>query len=207
MEGTLLGLLAPRRERAVTLGGRGFTLRVISAADAVAARCEAEELAEDGDVVMTENSCVLARALCSGEARLFGTGRELLSALTAREIEYLAEGYAELARAQPGEREVARLVEELDAERYERLKWRVLKAFGVLPSEKRAGEMTDADYLLAAMHLRLDDEDALRGLCPDCRARAESGLCHACGEPRELPSNPEFDLEEYLRLKGGSPDG
>ena len=30
---------------------------------------------------------------------------------------------------------------------YERLKWRVLRYAGALPSEKRAQEMTDADYL------------------------------------------------------------
>ena len=29
---------------------------------------------------------------------------------------------------------------------YERLKWRVLRYAGALPSEKRAQEMTDADF-------------------------------------------------------------
>ena len=35
---------------------------------------------------------------------------------------------------------------------YERLKWRVLRYAGALPSEKRAQEMTDADYLYCLVH-------------------------------------------------------
>ena len=39
---------------------------------------------------------------------------------------------------------------------YERLKWRVLRYAGALPSEKRAQEMTDADYLYCLAHEMLD---------------------------------------------------
>ena len=42
---------------------------------------------------------------------------------------------------------------------YERLKWRVLRYAGALPSEKRAQEMTDADYLYCLVHEMLDRED------------------------------------------------
>ena len=41
---------------------------------------------------------------------------------------------------------------------YERLKWRVLRYAGALPSEKRAQEMTDADYLYCLVHEMLDRE-------------------------------------------------
>ena len=44
---------------------------------------------------------------------------------------------------------------------YERLKWRVLRYAGALPSEKRAQEMTDADYLYCLVHEMLDREEAM----------------------------------------------
>lgn len=52
---------------------------------------------------------------------------------------------------------------------YERLKWRVLRYAGALPSEKRAQEMTDADYLYCLVHEMLDREEAMERLCPECR--------------------------------------
>ena len=45
---------------------------------------------------------------------------------------------------------------------YERLKWRVLRYAGALPSEKRAQEMTDADYLYCLVHEMLDREEEER---------------------------------------------
>ena len=47
---------------------------------------------------------------------------------------------------------------------YERLKWRVLRYAGALPSEKRAQEMTDADYLYCLVHEMLDREEELERL-------------------------------------------
>lgn len=204
MRGTLLSLLAPRREITVTVGAREAGMRIITAAGALEARREAAELGDMGEAALVENACVLARALYFGDARMFETGRSLLNTLTAGEIEELSAAYAGLAPAGAGERELPRLVEELGGERFERLKWRVQLAFKVLPSEARAREMTDADYLLCAMHLRLDDEETLSRLCPDCRERAMSGACHVCGEATGTTSNPEFDMDEYLKMKGGA---
>ena len=65
---------------------------------------------------------------------------------------------------------------------YERLKWRVLRYAGALPSEKRAQEMTDADYLYCLVHEMLDREEAMERLCPECRTRAEEARCSICGE-------------------------
>ena len=59
---------------------------------------------------------------------------------------------------------------------YERLKWRVLRYAGALPSEKRAQEMTDADYLYCLVHEMLDREEAMERLCPECRTRAVQHL-------------------------------
>ena len=49
-----------------------------------------------------------------------------------------------------------RLGQALENAPYERLKWRVLRSFGVLPSEARAREMTDGDYLFCVLHMTLD---------------------------------------------------
>ena len=56
---------------------------------------------------------------------------------------------------------------------YERLKWRVLRYAGALPSEKRAQEMTDADYLYCLVHEMLDREEAMeRGTVQHLRRKA-----------------------------------
>jgi len=89
---------------------------------------------------------------------------------------------------------------------YERLKWRVLRELKVLPSEARAREMTDGDYLWCLVNLTLDDEEELARLCPACRAEAEEGRCPACGAPvgeSEGMANPAFDIERYERMRGG----
>ena len=44
----------------------------------------------------------------------------------------------------------------------------------MLPSEARAREMTDSDYLYCLVHLQLDGEEALEGRCPVCGAPPES---------------------------------
>lgn len=89
---------------------------------------------------------------------------------------------------------------------YERLKWRVLRYAGALPSERRAQEMTDADYLYCLIHEMLDREEALEGLCPQCRQRAEEARCSACGTPLSETAgggNAGFDMARFLRLKKG----
>lgn len=65
----------------------------------------------------------------------------------------------------------------LSQEDYERLKWRVLRAFGVLPGEARARRMTDRDYLYCAAQMMLDEQEKLDAMCPSCRERAQRRLC------------------------------
>ena len=89
---------------------------------------------------------------------------------------------------------------------YERLKWRVLRYAGALPSEKRAQEMTDADYLYCMVHELLDREEELERLCPTCRKRAEEARCSICGELLAEAAggdNAGFDMTRFIRMKEG----
>ena len=89
---------------------------------------------------------------------------------------------------------------------YERLKWRVLRYAGALPSEKRAQEMTDADYLYCLVHEMLDREEAMERLCPECRTRAEETRCSICGAKLGETAgggNASFDMARFIRMKEG----
>lgn len=82
----------------------------------------------------------------------------------------------------------------------------MLKTFRALPTEERARAMKERDYLWCLAQELLDREQALEGLCPECRSRAEEERCPACGRPAgrwgEGAVNPVFDLERFERMKG-----
>lgn len=80
---------------------------------------------------------------------------------------------------------LAELTRELANSPVERLKWQVLRAFGALPTERRARKMTDRDYLWCALNLLLDAPEA------------EIAAGAATGE------NASFDEERYERLSRG----
>ena len=87
-----------------------------------------------------------------------------------------------------------------------RLRWKVLRAFGALPTEERARAMRDRDYVWCLTHMALDQEEELSRLCPGCRARAEEIRCPVCGRPAESwegAVNPSFDQARYERLLRG----
>ena len=89
---------------------------------------------------------------------------------------------------------------------YARLQWRVLRAFGALPTEPRARAMTDRDYLWCALNLLLDGEEALDALCPACRAEAREGRCPVCGAATggdRTGENAGFDPERFERMRRG----
>lgn len=83
----------------------------------------------------------------------------------------------------------------------------MLKFFRVLPTEARARQMKDRDYLWCLLHMQLDREEELERLCPECRARAEEERCPGCGQAvrawGEAEVNPSFDLERFETMKGG----
>lgn len=70
------------------------------------------------------------------------------------------------------------------AEGMERLKWLVLKRFSVLPGDKAARCMTDADYVWCGLQMLLDAETV--------------------GTPNgETGGNPGFSAEKFEELGGG----
>lgn len=140
-------------------------------------RREAMELAvNEMDLPLCSNACLVARALvCAGE-RVYADGRAVLDGLSAEEIEALAERWAAFRREKGvglglGEKRLDALKASLAARPRQRLKWRVLKTFGALPTEQRVREMTEEDYLWCAVQLLLDEEEAEAALCPSCRAK------------------------------------
>ena len=88
----------------------------------------------------------------------------------------------------------------------ERLRWRVLKAFHILPGEERARQMTQRDYLYCILQQWLDAEEELESLCPAFLAQARERRCSRCGAPlaeTDGMENTAFDMERYRRLKEG----
>ena len=70
----------------------------------------------------------------------------------------------------------------------------MLRAFGALPTEARARQMRDRDYLWCLTHMVLDREEELERLCPGCGrpiATVEGGV------------NPNFDLQRFAALGKG----
>lgn len=88
----------------------------------------------------------------------------------------------------------------------QRLRWKVLRRFGALPTERRAREMKDRDYLWCLVNELLDQEEELEQMCPACRSRALEGRCTACGGlvwESGAGVNPSFDMERFTAMKEG----
>lgn len=82
----------------------------------------------------------------------------------------------------------------------------MLRNTHALPSERRAQEMTDGDYLYCLLHETLDREEALESLCPSCRQRAMQRHCTLCGTPLSETAagfNAGFDMARFTRMKEG----
>ena len=91
----------------------------------------------------------------------------------------------------------------------DRLRWRVLKQFGILPGEERAKNLYQRDILYCVLQQWLDEEEKLEMLCPTCRDRAMETRCTVGGAPLqegEEIENTAFDMERYRRLKEGETD-
>lgn len=182
-------------------------LHLISAHALLQARAEAVQLAPaDADEAgLVLNACILARAARKDGKPLFDSGEAVLRAMPAEKIGFWMEKYLALcAQENPscctGTHEEVK--DALVEDGYERLKWRVLRAFGVLPSEARAREMTDGDYLYCVLQMTLDEEERLEQLCPSCRAEAESRRCAVCGAALG-ERNASFDEARFEELRRG----
>ena len=170
----------------------GLELRVVPAFAVLQARREAMEgCAEDeGALGLWMNACLLSRAVYREGVRAFASGEAVLQAVSAETVEDWTKAYAELCREENpacSAENAERAREALQDAEFERLKWRVLRAFGVLPGEARAKRMTDRDYLYCAAQMMLDEREKLDAMCPSCRERAQRRLCPVCGE--EMPED------------------
>ena len=186
--------------------GNGFDLRLLSALEVLQARREGSELAEDGrELALCSNACLLARALERSEDQtpVFSDGKAVLAGMTAEEIARLA---GERPRAGPAGGRAGTGKKKLRDNPGERLRWRVLRQFGALPTESRVRAMKGRDYLWCLVNGILDREEALERLCPTCRTRALEERCSACGRPAgdESTANAAFDLSRFEQLKGGT---
>ena len=181
-------------------------LRVLTAWELLQARREARSLGrEELEAGVCLNACVLAQAATRRGKTVFSSGQEVLKLLPAETIAVLAECYAALSQRQnpsccQSPEEIAALRKALAESPYERLKWQVLRRFGVLPSEPRARQMTDGDYLYCVLQMMLDDEAERDRLCPNCRAEAEIPRCPVCGA-EQAEENAAFDAARFEELK------
>ena len=138
----------------------GWELRVVPAFAVLQARREALERSaqDDGALGLWMNACVLARALYKDGQRAFSDGEAVMQAASAEKIERWMQAYAALCREEnPAcSEENARLAAQaLGQEDYERLKWRVLKRFGVLPSESASSRCSAAPCISFSMSMPL----------------------------------------------------
>ena len=182
-----------------------YEMRLLTARQLLEARREAGSMAGDRESRgLRSNAC---RSLYRNGAQAFPNGETLLGAWSAEDIGRAMERYEAMAekRDPPWDEEgrLEELRQQLSREPEERIRWRVLRAFGVLPSERRALEMTRGDYLLCALHLMLDRQEQLDGLCPQCRDRLEENRCSLCGGVMagEMGENPHFDRKKFEEMK------
>lgn len=203
MEAKLLTFLG--RQRVQDRGDH--SLRILTARQLLESREEAERLCrEPEEQGLYRSACMLARAYIRGGVQVFPGGEAVLDSLSGEEILREMNAYrafaAEVDVSCGDKTAMEALLTELRQEPMERIRWRVLRAFGVLPSERRAREMTEGDYLYCAMQLMLDREKELSRLCPECRDG--EGRCRICGKPlpRETAVNEAFDQNRFEELKG-----
>ena len=196
-------LIGPR-----SLRRKGFALNILTARELLEARAEAENACPDPESrALWNNACILARAVRSCGHRVFQNGEALLRCWSAERIGEEIRRYRILASATDiscgQKQEMETLMEELRQSPMERIRWRVLRAFSALPTEERARDMTEGDYLYCVMQMLLDQEEADSRLCPSCREKAHSSRCVGCGAELagETGSNPQFDSKRFEELK------
>ena len=180
------------------------SLRILSARELLESKGEAEKNCRDPEALgLWRNACILSRAYCRGGSRVFPHGEAVLEHLSAEEIGREMEAYRALSSqvdVSCGEEQRAEeLLCALRQEPMERIRWRVLRAFCVLPSEERAKTMTEGDYLYCALQLLLDREKTMEGLCPECRGAQDR--CRSCGKPLMWEQNAGFDEKRFEELK------
>ena len=175
---------------------RKLEFRLCSGAAVRAAAAEAETLCRGGEAEgLCRNACLLARVVYRGRRRMFRNGAAVLRRLPAEAIACWTAAYADLCRSQDWP---ARL-EALRQDRQSRLKWKVLRAFGVLPTEDRA-DLSPEGLRDCLLNMMLDREEQLAALCPQCREALTEDRCPVCGAV-QFGENPYFDRTRFEELK------
>lgn len=200
MTGAVRALLLPETEC------DGLRLVPVSAYALLQAQAEADRLAGENRAAagLCAGACIVARTAHRKDgSRAFSSGEEALRTLSAEAIERLMQAYEQMTQAgrlTGGADEEQALLSAMEQDAQERLRWRVLRAFGVLPTEARARELTQGELVYCAMQLCLDEREELARLCPACRETARTARCVCCGAP--LPEeNAAFDEKRYEELK------
>ena len=171
-------------------------LRLCSSAALKSAVEEAKTLCRDPAAEgLCRNACLLAQAVYRGKRRLFRSGAEVLRRLPAEAIACWMEAYAELCRSQDWKKRLEVLRQDAEG----RLRWKVLRAFGVLPTAGNA-EPDRKTLTDCVLQMLLDQEEQLAALCPDCREHLLDGACPVCGAV-QFGENPAFDPARFEELK------
>lgn len=204
MEKVLLDFLAGERQ----IERQGYQLRLLSAWELMQANAEAQKMAGTPETAaLRSNAAILSRAVVKGHVPVFSSAEAVLHQWSAERIGEEMTCYRRLRQQLEPDwadaRKVEALRDKLGQCGRERLRWKVLCHFGVLPSEARAREMTENDYLYCAMQMMLDREEQLEQLCPQCRSRVEHDRCSGCGRELEGAGNPAFDPKRFEELKRG----
>lgn len=138
----LQGYLARKKEK--QLGG--LKLRVLTSYELLCARAEAGHGEEAG---LRFNCSVLAKAAHYRGRAVFTSAEQVMRVLSAEQVAALIEQYRNLCREQDllgaALYEISRVLRPID-----RLRYRVLREFGVLPTSQQARQMTDGDVLFCA---------------------------------------------------------
>lgn len=193
----------------------GSVLRMLPSRALLEAKYEAEVLRRqrpDLDPALCANACLVGRAWQPADGKPYESGWAVIQGEDPDDIEALARLWADFRRrTAPGLEtdpdRVEQLKAALAAQPQERLKWRVLRAFGALPTEARVQQMTGRDYLWCALHLLLDREEEAVRLCPACREKAREDRCPVCGRETtavEGGADPAFDWARFEAMKGGA---
>lgn len=164
----LLICAGEKREK-LTLFGREFEIRLISAYDAAVCVTRARELEKRlaaksvaDSATLAHNACLTAMCLYDGFGRVFESGDEALLRLTAEELAHIVSRYAALRLGDfdidsvtPDEME--RLRQSMAQSPLNRIRWKVQKAFCRLPSDHALQRMTDGQYLYCYLNLLIDE--------------------------------------------------
>lgn len=162
----------------ISLFGRELEVRLFSAYDAAMCIKEAGRLAEqlekngiDDGYALAEGAAICHKCLYDGLGRVFESAQEALVRLTAEEIGRVTSVYGELRHTDfdietLSKKDFDRIKSSIESSPLERMRWKVLRALGMMPGDAAAKKMTDGQYLYCYINLLIDGEmsDAEQGI-------------------------------------------